>query len=566
MAVRYSKVEVPAASADMAAYEVNEVYLHIPAELSAATVELQIKGAVRLVDEGESGVHLIWTPADLTDQDVVNLYTANTDTWTLLNEVVDPAEVIDACEATCPKSSFYMAALDLQELPSIFPAEEEKKQARSPRQAEARSASSGSAKKTEDPGKKGTLSSRLSSGGYPPPTYGPPREGDFSMVTIPHSPSEPGSRGGQSQASREPINFPLVSLHRIREAISPRSSKKTLTFFLCDGREFPALHFYDGGTRGLIQALRRYMNLTYDPRDVTLIKCVEFLPGQKKPQEPNNHLEDIISHGIYGFQGAVSGITGLTRVIRQRLTAPDKRLLDVRPGTEDEELIEEQLQTVTVGDSRGSAVSSKSKAIGDPEASLIQDFQVITDVRNKLGPRPTVTPRQAAISLDEWESFRQPDGRITSVDEQRFRARVSAGGIQPQLRKEVWKYLLGYLPFSMTEIERMELKRCKDEEYWSMKRQWETFSAQQELNFAKWRDNKVQINKDVIRTDRSLPDFKDGDSCKLHQLEDILKTYVWYNFDLGYVQGMSDLLAPILLIMDNETDSFWCFVGLMNMV
>lgn len=47
----------------------------------------------------------------------------------------------------------------------------------------------------------------------------------------------------------------------------------------------------------------------------------------------------------------------------------------------------------------------------------------------------------------------------------------------------------------MTEIERMELKRCKDEEYWSMKRQWETFSAQQELNFAKWRDNKVQISE-----------------------------------------------------------------------
>ena len=44
-------------------------------------------------------------------------------------------------------------------------------------------------------------------------------------------------------------------------------------------------------------------------------------------------------------------------------------------------------------------------------------------------------------------------------------------------------------------------------------------------------------DKDVIRTDRSLPDFKDGDSCKLHQLEDILKTYVWYNFDLGECCG-----------------------------
>ena len=43
-------------------------------------------------------------------------------------------------------------------------------------------------------------------------------------------------------------------------------------------------------------------------------------------------------------------------------------------------------------------------------------------------------------------------------------------------------------------------------------------------------------------------------------------TYVMYNFDLGYVQGMSDLLSPILCLMDNEVDAFWCFVGFMNKV
>ena len=29
---------------------------------------------------------------------------------------------------------------------------------------------------------------------------------------------------------------------------------------------------------------------------------------------------------------------------------------------------------------------------------------------------------------------------------------------------------------------------------------------------------------------------------------------------------MSDLLSPILAVMENEADAFWCFVGLMNRV
>jgi len=72
--------------------------------------------------------------------------------------------------------------------------------------------------------------------------------------------------------------------------------------------------------------------------------------------------------------------------------------------------------------------------------------------------------------------------------------------------------------------------------------------------------------KDVNRTDRTLPYFAGENNVNLQLLSDILMTYVMYNFDLGYVQGMSDLLSPILFVMSDEVDAFWCFVGFMDKV
>lgn len=72
--------------------------------------------------------------------------------------------------------------------------------------------------------------------------------------------------------------------------------------------------------------------------------------------------------------------------------------------------------------------------------------------------------------------------------------------------------------------------------------------------------------KDVNRTDRTHPFFEGENNANLCLLNDILMTYVMYNFDLGYVQGMSDLLSPILILLSNEVDAFWCFVGLMDRV
>jgi hypothetical protein len=45
---------------------------------------------------------------------------------------------------------------------------------------------------------------------------------------------------------------------------------------------------------------------------------------------------------------------------------------------------------------------------------------------------------------------------------------------------------------------------------------------------------------------------------------DLLLNYAVAHPEHGYTQGMSDLLAPLLIEIQNEVDTYWCFVGLME--
>ncbi|CAG9822523.1 unnamed protein product [Phaedon cochleariae] len=171
-------------------------------------------------------------------------------------------------------------------------------------------------------------------------------------------------------------------------------------------------------------------------------------------------------------------------------------------------------------------------------------------------------PRLRPLTLEQWKGHMNYEGKIE--DEESLKNLIFRGGVTPSLRKEVWKFLLDYYPWSSTESERQRLVESRSNEYFKMKVQWKTISKVQEDNFSDYRDRKSLIEKDVNRTDRTLDFYAGDDNTNLHTLNDILMTYIMYNFDLGYVQGMSDLLSPILQLLEDEVDSFWCFVGFMN--
>ncbi|KAK4759087.1 hypothetical protein SAY87_020388 [Trapa incisa] len=44
----------------------------------------------------------------------------------------------------------------------------------------------------------------------------------------------------------------------------------------------------------------------------------------------------------------------------------------------------------------------------------------------------------------------------------------------------------------------------------------------------------------------------------------ILEAYAIYDPEIGYCQGMSDLLSPIITIITDDHEAFWCFVGFMR--
>ncbi|KAJ8512520.1 hypothetical protein OPV22_002954 [Ensete ventricosum] len=64
-----------------------------------------------------------------------------------------------------------------------------------------------------------------------------------------------------------------------------------------------------------------------------------------------------------------------------------------------------------------------------------------------------------------------------------------------------------------------------------------------------------------------LKDYDHLEPCRVYhaaRLVAVLEAYALYDPEIGYCQGMSDLLSPILAIVEEDHVAFWCFVGFMR--
>ncbi len=100
--------------------------------------------------------------------------------------------------------------------------------------------------------------------------------------------------------------------------------------------------------------------------------------------------------------------------------------------------------------------------------------------------------RGQAVTTKEWQMSFDKEGRI--IDVEQMKERIFRGGLESNLlRREVWKFLLHYYPWSSTREERSVLTKQRKAEYYTMKVQWKSVNEQQKIRNTSFRDRESLI-------------------------------------------------------------------------
>ncbi|XP_057509208.1 uncharacterized protein LOC130791908 isoform X1 [Actinidia eriantha] len=417
------------------------------------------------------------------------------------------------------------------------------------------------------------------------------------MTWIPYKGQSSNARLSERDRNLYTIRaVPFTDVWSIRRH-TPTFGWQYIIVVLSSGLAFPPLYFYNGGVRDFLATLKQHSFLVRSAEDANVLLVNDFqdplqrtLSSLELPRAVSvaNGLSSAISAGespSNEYQQRTEGgtIDGSASNIhhnrRQRKKAQD-------PARDLSSQVLEKFSRVTrLARETTSHLFRESHSDGfganESKNHNLTPHQYPSNVASidaeKVPSKIPVSsdplevdnltlvwgkPRQPPLGSEEWLAFFDSEGRI--MDSKALRKRIFYGGVDHRLREEVWPFLLGYHAYDSTYAEREYLVSVKKSEYETIKNQWQSISTEQAKRFTKFRERKGLIEKDVVRTDRSLSFYDGDDNPNVNLLRDILLAYSFYNFDLGYCQGMSDLLSPILFIMRDESESFWCFVALME--
>lgn len=158
------------------------------------------------------------------------------------------------------------------------------------------------------------------------------------------------------------------------------------------------------------------------------------------------------------------------------------------------------------------------------------------------------------LSRSELFSLQSPSGALTDEALRRLRQHSFNRGLATDARREAWPLLLGVYPPTSTRAEHDDLAAAQLQEYKGLVER----GAALALDPA-FKDGSV-VAHDVNRTQVSHPLYAEHKQ----NLSDILLAYAAYEPEVGYGQGMSDMLAVLLFTLGEPSLAFWCFAALLG--
>lgn len=423
------------------------------------------------------------------------------------------------------------------------------------------------------------------------------KQGDALFMTwIPYKGQNSNARLSERDRNLYTIRpLPFTDVRSIRRHTPPFGWQYVI-IVLGSGLAFPPLYFYNGGVKEFLATIKQHVYLVRSADDANVFIVNDFQDPLQKTLS-SLELPGVISIASTSTSGSSvnqeeadgSGYDGIAS--SQNVGRPRHKFND--PARDLSIQVLEKFSLVTKfarettsqlfrepsGEhtffNEGRKQSQTHSAPEIPPKLPSHELQTINDeVPVPRVPVPADPlefdkltlvwgkPRQSPLTREEWVTFLDSEGRV--VDSKTLRKRIFYGGVAHELRKEVWPFLLGYYDYNSTYAEREYLRSMKKQDYETIKRQWQSISPEQAKRFTKFRERKGLIEKDVVRTDRSFSFYDGDDNPNVQLLHDILLTHSFYNFDLGYCQGMSDFLSPILFVMEEDSEIFWCFAALME--
>lgn len=218
----------------------------------------------------------------------------------------------------------------------------------------------------------------------------------------------------------------------------------------------------------------------------------------------------------------------------------------------------------SIGMSQKYVQNMQTKLPGLIMNQMEKTFSIVQKAFNMNDEPMSQLPPRAPLSDSEFRLFLDPVGQILRQDE--LRKVIFLGGIDPSLRRVVWKHILNVYPNGMNGRERMDYMKRKSDYYLKLRDTWKNAikrgCVDSELSYVT-----SMVKKDVLRTDRLHPFYAGSDDNQnIASLFNILTTYALNHPSVSYCQGMSDIASPLLVTMNDEAQAYICFCAIMSRV